>query len=155
VRSAGLASWSVDPIWRERLRAALAAGGLEPEPGPLVGSERIVATASDKQALFEMTGAVAVDMESHEVAAVATAAGIPFLVIRAIADPYDRVVPQAALEALRPDGRVRVLSTFGGVIRQPGQLMALLRLARQSGRGLASLRRAAALAGARLGFDRS
>ena len=30
--------------------------------------------------------------------------------MRAIADPYDRAVPQAALEALRPDGRVRALA---------------------------------------------
>ena len=73
-----------------------------------MGSERIVATAADKRALFEATGAQAVDMESHEVAAVAAAAGLPFLVIRALADPYDQVIPQVAREALRPDGRVRL-----------------------------------------------
>jgi adenosylhomocysteine nucleosidase len=153
VRSAGLASWSVDPIWRERVYARLSAGGLKPDPGALVGSDGIVATASDKRALFEATGAVAVDMESHEVAAVATAAGLPFLVIRAVADPHDQVIPQVAREALRPDGRVRFRATLGGLIRQPGELMALLRLGRQSARALASLRRAAALAGPGLGFD--
>jgi hypothetical protein len=58
-----------------------------------------------------------------------------------------------AREALRPDGRVRIRATLGGLIRQPGELIALLRLARQSARALASLRRAAALAGAGLGFD--
>ena len=155
VRGAGLASWSVDPIWRDGVRACLAAGGLEPRAGVLVGSERIVATLSDKRALFEATGAQAVDMESHEVAAVAAAAGIPFLVLRAIADPHDQIVPQVAREALRPDGRVRLRATLGGLIRQPGELFALLRLARASVRGLASLRRAAALVGPRVGCEPS
>jgi adenosylhomocysteine nucleosidase len=155
VCSAGIASWSVDPIWREQVRARLAAGDLAANPGALVGSRRIVATASDKRALFEATGAVAVDMESHAGAAVAAAAGLPFLVLRALTDPHDQVVPQVAREALRPDGRVRLQATLGGLIRQPGELMALLRLARQSARGLASLRRASALAGAGLGFHRS
>jgi adenosylhomocysteine nucleosidase len=153
VRSTGLASWSVEPIWRERVYARLSAGGLEPKSGALVGSDHIVATASDKRALFEATGAVAVDMESHAVAAVATAAGLPFLVLRSVADPHDRVIPQVAREALRPDGRVRLRATLGGVIRQPGNLLELLRLGRESGAALATLRRAAALAGRGLGFD--
>jgi adenosylhomocysteine nucleosidase len=143
----------VDPIWRERLRARLAAGGLEPTPGTLAGSERIVAAVAEKRALFQSTGAHAVDMESHGVAVVAAAARIPLLVVRALADPHDRVIPQVAREALRPDGRVRVRATLGGLIRQPGELRALLRLGLDSARGLATLRRAAALAGPRLGFD--
>ena len=155
VRTAGPASWTADPIWRERVHARLAAGGLEPTPGTLVGSDHIVATVSDKRALLEATVAQAVDMESHEVAAVATAAGLPFLAIRALADPHDQVVPQIAREALTPDGRVRLRATLGGLIRQPAELMALLRLARQSARGLATLRRAATLAGPEFGFDPS
>lgn len=155
VRNAELASWSVDPIWRRRVHARLAAGGLKPKPGTLVGSDRIVATASDKRALFSATGAHAVDMESHQVAAIATGAGLPFLVVRALADPHDQVIPQIAREALRPDGRVRLRATLGGLLRQPGELIALLRLGRQSARGLASLRRAAALAGPGFGLDPS
>ena len=152
VRDAELASWSVNPIWRERIHARLAAGGLEPKPGTLVGSDRIVATASDKRALSAATGAHAVDMESHQVAAIATGAGLPFLVLRALADPHDQVIPQIAREALRPDGRIRLRATLGGLVRQPGELMALLRLGRQSARGLASLRRAATLAGPGFGL---
>lgn len=151
VGSAGPVSWSVDRVWHERVRARLAGGGIGPTPGALVGSDRIVATTSDKRALFETVGALAVDMESHAVAAVATEAGIPFLVLRALADPADQVVPQVAREALRPDGRVRIRATFGGLLRQPGELIALFRLARQSAQGLASLRRGAHLAGPRLG----
>ena len=140
VCNARSASWSVDPVWRERVHIRLARGGVEPKAGALVGSDRIVATASDKRALFEAVGALAVDMESHAVAAVAAEAKIPFLVLRAVADPADQVIPQVAREALRPDGRIRVRATFGGLLRQPGELIALLRLARQSALALSSLR---------------
>ena len=147
-------SFLADPPWRERLKVLFEKGELRPRGGALVGSEQVVATPAHKHKLRETTGALAVDMESHEVAAIADAARIPFVVVRAIADPYDRVVPQAAFEALRPDGRVRVLAVLGGVIREPGQLLALMRLGRESAAGLATLRRAAALAGPDLGYDR-
>ena len=152
VRSEGFGSWPVDPVWRERVHARLAAGGLQPQGGAIAGSDRILATAGDKRALSEATGALAVDMESHAVAAVATDAGIPFLVLRALADPFDQTVPQVAREALRPDGAIRIRATFGGLLRQPGQLIELARLARQSALALAALRRGARFAGPRLGF---
>jgi adenosylhomocysteine nucleosidase len=152
VCNARSASWSADPVWRERVHLRLASGGVEPKAGALVGNDRIVATASDKRALFDATGAHAVDLESHAVAAVAAEANIPFLVLRAVADPADQVVPQVAREALRPDGRLRVRATFGGLLRQPGELIALLRLARQSATALVSLRGGVRLAGPRLGF---
>jgi hopanoid-associated phosphorylase len=148
-------STPTDAGWRERVHARLTAGGLEPRAGAVLGSESIVATASDKQALFEASGARTVDMESHEVAAIATAAGLPFLVVRALADPHDRVIPQVAREALRPDGRVRLRATLGGLIRQPNALIALLRLGRDGAAALATLRRAAAAAGPRFSFDAS
>jgi hopanoid-associated phosphorylase len=150
VRSAGSQSWPVDPVWHERVHARLAA--LEPKAGTVVGSERVVATASDKRALFEAVGALAVDMESHGVAAVASEAGIPFLVLRAIADPADQVVPQVAREALRPDGAIRIRATFGGLLRQPGELIALVRLGRDAAAALTTLRRAVRLAGPALEF---
>jgi adenosylhomocysteine nucleosidase len=151
VRSAG-AAWSVDPVWWQRVHARLVAAGLRPGAGVIIGSERIVATTADKRELFEATGAQAVDMESHEVAAVAAAAGLPFLVIRALADPYDQVIPQVAREVLRPDGRVRLQGMLGGLFRERGGAMTLLRLARESARGLLYLRRAAARVGPGLSF---
>lgn len=155
VRDAAAASWPVEPAWRERARARLANGGIAPEGGALAGSDRIVATAADKRALFEATSARAIDMESHAVAAVASAAGIPFLALRALADPADQVIPQVAREALRPDGRMRIRATFGGLLRAPGELMPLLRLARQSAVALTALRRGARLVGPQVGFTSS
>lgn len=153
VRGNGGLSWSVDQSWHQRVLARLAAGSLEPKQDALAGSDSIVATAADKRALFEAIGALAVDMESHAVAEVAAGAPIPFLVLRALADPSDQVVPQVAREALRADGRIRIRGTFGGLLRQPAELIALFRLARQSALALASLRGAVRLTGPRLAFD--
>jgi hopanoid-associated phosphorylase len=142
-----------DPAWRGRLWASLERGGLRVIGGMLAGSEQVVATVAAKRSLRAATGAAAVDMESHAVAAVARAAGLPFLVLRAIADPHDRALPQTALEVVRPDGHVRVRGVLGGVIRQPGQLLALFRLGRDSAAALATLRRAARLAGRTLALE--
>ena len=147
-------SIATDPAWRQRLSSRLEAGGVSVCGGTLAGSERVAATPSDKRTLFGTTGARAVDMESHAVAQVTRDAGIPFVVIRAIADPADRVIPQPALEALRPDGRIRIPAVLGGVIRQPGVLIALVRLGRDTAIALATLRRAAALSGAFLAYER-
>lgn len=136
--------------WRERLAAA--ATDCEPLTGTVVGSDHLVATAAAKQALLEATDALAVDMESHAVAEVATAAGVPFLVVRAIADPFDQAISPVAWSGLGPDGRIRPLAAMKGLLRRPGELPAMLRLGRQTARALAALRRLVALAPPDLGF---
>ncbi len=138
--------------WHERLTALAAAGDCKPLCGPVVGSDHLVATTAAKQALFEATGAVAVDMESHAVAEVAAAAGVPFLVVRAIADPFDQAISPVAWSGLGPDGRIRPMAAMTGLLRRPGELPAVLRLGRQTARALAALRRLAALAPPDLGL---
>lgn len=133
-----------DPAWRARLAAALQSLG--PYDAPVAGSDRLLTTLADKRLLFERTGAVAVDMESHAVAEVAAGARLPFLVVRAIGDRSDQAVPRAAHQAIDPKGEIRHLAVLGGLVRRPWQMGALIALGRSSGRGLASLRRVAALA---------
>jgi hopanoid-associated phosphorylase len=142
-----------DSSWRQRLGSRFEKDRLRAQRGALVGSDHVVATVADKQALRAATRALAVDMESHALAAVATASGVPFVVVRAIADPYDRVIPQAALETLRPDGRVRLSAVLGGVIRDPGQLLLLMHLGRDTASALAALRRVAPFVGASLELE--
>ena len=52
----------------------------------------------------QATGAAAADMESHVVARLAAELGLPFAVLRVIADPAEREVPPAALAGMRADG---------------------------------------------------
>jgi adenosylhomocysteine nucleosidase len=141
-----------DAAWRGRLNARLRMGGVAAFEGMLAGSERLVASATAKAELEASTGASAVDMESHVVAEAAGAAGLPFLVVRAIADSCEQALPSVARSALRVDGRVRPAAVIGGLLRRPEEIAALVRLGRDSARGFAALRRVAALGAPALGF---
>ncbi|MFQ6016820.1 MAG: purine phosphorylase, partial [Kiloniellaceae bacterium] len=76
-----------DAARREALRRRAAQAGLRLTGGALYGSARAIAKADEKRALFETSGARAVDMESPGVALAAEAAGVSFLAVRALADP--------------------------------------------------------------------
>jgi adenosylhomocysteine nucleosidase len=75
---------------------------------------------------------------------------LPFVVIRAIADPLEQRLPAAARAAIGPQGEVRILPVLAMLRTTPGDLWPLLRLGWQSARAHASLRRVALLAGAAL-----
>jgi adenosylhomocysteine nucleosidase len=142
---------SVEPAWHDRLAGMLERAGMRACSAPIAGSERIVATRDAKRDLLAVSGAVAVDMESHGVAEVASQAGLPFLVVRAVADRSDQAIPRAAQGAIDAHGDVRHLALIGALIGRPWEIGGLIALGRSSGRGLATLRRVAVLV-PRLGF---
>jgi nucleoside phosphorylase len=115
---------------------AEAIGAIE---GPVWGASKIAASQADKARAWIETGALAVDLESAVVARAAAAAGIPFLVLRAIADPATRHLPPAALLPLAHDGRPAISRITVSVLRNPGQLKGLVGLAREAHRALAAL----------------
>jgi hopanoid-associated phosphorylase len=118
----------------------------------LAGSDRIVMDAVAKQRLHEETGAAAVDMESHIAAAIAGRHGVPFVALRAVADPFLRPLPPAAMVAMQPGGGIDFFAVLRAVAKNPGQLPALLAIGRDTRRGLSALRRGRRLAGARFGY---
>jgi hopanoid-associated phosphorylase len=132
-----------DPAWRERVRRSLAALGLAPDEGDLLGLGTVAVTSDEKAKLRAQSAAAAVDLESHVAAAAAQHAGRPFLVLRAIADPADFALPPAAAVGLDAEGRVALGPVLASLLRRPGQLGALLRLARHTRAALRSLARAA------------
>lgn len=107
----------------------------------LLGSDVIVANAAEKERLLLSTGAIAVDMESHGAARAAVGAGVPFLAIRAIADPAHRALPKSALGAVAPDGSTRVFATLLKCAKAPGEFPALLQLGSDSNKALKTLGR--------------
>lgn len=135
VRALGGSEW---PTSRQLIEALPKADA--PIFGALLGSDDIIQTTEEKARLFAATGALAVDMESHAVAQVASERGLPFLAIRAIADPADRALPPAAMNAVAPDGSTRVFQTLLECVRSPAQLPALIELGGQSNAALAKLR---------------
>jgi hopanoid-associated phosphorylase len=139
--------WPTDARWRDALTLALQAhgtSGVSIHHTPIAGADTAVSTAAEKAAWLARTGAAAVDMESHALAALAAKWGLPFLVCRVILDRADHSLPTAALAGLTPDGRTVVLPVIASLLRQPAQLGSLLRLARDAGTAQSVLKRIAA-----------
>ena len=86
-------------------------------------------------------------MESHVVAAVAAAAGVPFIAVRAIADPAARALPRAALAAAGPDGTLQLGALVAALLARPGEIGDMVGLARASRKAMRALRGVAALGG--------
>jgi adenosylhomocysteine nucleosidase len=105
----------------------------------LLAADAVVATAADKQRLWQETAAGAVDLESGAVAEVATAAGIPFAVLRAVCDPAGRDLPLAAVAALDEQGRIAPMKIIGILARQPWQIPGLIALGRDAARARRAL----------------
>lgn len=131
-----------------RLSNAATGIGLRLVRGAIAGSDRPVATASAKMALAGTSGAIAVDMESHAVARVANATGIPFIVLRAVADPATFDVPAAALSGVDTAGRTRPMAVIARLARRPRDIPALIALAEAAARGRRGLIAVAPLIGA-------
>lgn len=134
-----------DPRWRQKLAACLEGQGLTAAGGPLLGSAEAVTTPKAKAALFARHGALAVDMESHAVAAAAQAAGRPFLVLRSVADPAERALPGWAMAATGADGRVKPGVAIAALSRRPWQVPASIRLGVETRSALKALGRAVGL----------
>jgi adenosylhomocysteine nucleosidase len=146
VLGTGGRSLPTDGAWRQRMLVALGAPAgafpFEIASGALLGSDGLIAEPSAKAQRFAATGALAVDMESHGVAEAAHAAGLPFLVVRAIADPAGLALPSSVRQSLHPDGGLRILSILGRLALRPGEWRAVAALAGHSRKALFSLRQA-------------
>jgi adenosylhomocysteine nucleosidase len=112
----------------------------------ILGASSVADTIERKAALFRRTGAAAIDTESHLVAAAAVAAKIPFLVLRAVADPASRAVPAAALVGLDEQGRPALAPVLRALLARPAQLPALIALALDARQALRALGRVTGIA---------
>lgn len=105
----------------------------------LAGSETVLCKPAEKAALRHRTGAVAVDMETHRVAAIARDAGLPCIAIRAISDPAGRKLPALVASALDENGRPRIKAVLTGIASRPWDLPALIRAGGDSRAALRAL----------------
>ena len=138
--------YHVDAPWHERLCSRLK-GHADFHTEPLVESSRVVRTPAEKATLFRETGAVGVDMESGAVAAVAQEAGVRFMVVRAVADATDTAVPESTLNVVDEFGRLNFFKLIQGLAKDPTELLALVRIARDYRTAKGSLVAVARLAG--------
>ncbi len=129
---------ATDATWTRAIAAATGA-----RIAPIAGSDVLVPNPSAKTALLAATGAAAVDMESHVVARHARRLGVPFAVLRAIADSAADAIPPAAANGLDTDGNPAPWQVMRALLRRPQDLPGLIRLARLSRTALSRLADAA------------
>jgi adenosylhomocysteine nucleosidase len=137
---AGDARWLAGLSLSEDQIAGIALGRRRVVRGGLAGVEEIVAAQSCKAALRSVTGAAAVDMESHIAAAYAAENDLPFAALRVISDPATRALPALARTAIKPNGDIDLRMIFQGVVRNPRSLRALVSTGIDFNRALKSLR---------------
>ncbi len=124
------ASYPASPDWHRRMTAILA--DLHPRSGTIVGSDAALTGVSDKEHLFQATGAVAVDMESHILGEIAQRYGLGFAMVRVVCDEAGHILPPAALVAINEQGVPALGAVLGSLMRHPLQLPALIRLGTSS-----------------------
>ena len=146
ITGSGMSSTSRD--WSKSILSAI--------PGahhmPVFASESTVTSVLEKEALWNATGAVAVDMESGHTAEIAAHYGVPFAVLRVVLDPAHRAIPLSALAGARDDGETDPLAVVKALLRRPGDLPGLLRLAEDTRKASRALLRSRQALGPFLGF---
>lgn len=136
-----------DQAWQGDLRRSLQGGAFSTISGTIFGSAEALLTVADKARAYALSGAQAVDMESHAVAQVAAETGLPFLAVRAIADTAQDSLPAFVMRAVSEDGRPDTRKAALALLAQPWHLPAALRLARRSSTALSVLREVCRKAG--------
>jgi adenosylhomocysteine nucleosidase len=134
--------------WRDRLSAAVAAHA-PVRGGRLLTTTRAIGSVAGKAELFRTTGAVAVDMESAAIGAVAEQHQLPFMAVRVVVDSAVDVLPRAVTAAADNEGRLQIWRLIGALALAPNELAPLLRLARRyraANRSLGAIARMGSLA---------
>ena len=124
---AGNSEMAVNANWLDHTKKSLA-HVVAVQTGHLAESVSLISTAKDKRQLHANTGAVAVDMESSAVAKAARQNTLPFLSIRAIADPVTMDLPRAIGYSLNGQGDVMLGKLLLFLFLHPTELPGLIKL---------------------------
>jgi len=118
------------PPSRKLLEALVATGGIR--AGTLLTVERPVVSAAEKAALAASTGAPAVcDMESAAWARAAAAAGVPYMILRAVSDTADEDLPGYLARCMNAGGGVSRATVTLHAVLHPTTIPDLLRVRRR------------------------
>jgi len=139
----GVNRMPISAEWAEKLLQTIP----DSVSGSLLGVPAPIAHPDEKRALYLKTGAIAVDMESHIVAAVGLAHELPVAAIRVITDPARRALPVSAVAAMRPNGTTNIAAMLRSVLSRPRDLPALFQTALDARAARATLVRGRSLLG--------
>jgi adenosylhomocysteine nucleosidase len=95
--------------------------------GAVAGVDAPVMDGAAKAALAAASGAQVVDMESHIAADFARRRKIPFGALRVVSDPATRALPALAARAITPTGEIDSPYVARALLRDPGQIVGLMR----------------------------
>jgi Nucleoside phosphorylase len=126
--ASGIVLFSADanPALAERL------ANQEIRRGTFHQTERVAGTAAEKRALFEQTGADAVEMESGAIIGICASKQIPCAIIRVILDTAEEDLPLDFNQLMNQAQEMDYLKLAAALFRAPGRIGALLKLQRQS-----------------------
>ena len=148
------ATIATDEDWRQRLVARLTAIGVPVKVARVVGGDEVPPTPGDKYRTFQATFAATIDTESHVVAEVGKANGLPFLVVRAVSEPAEHAgslaMAGAPIEG-QPLGRV---SRLARLATRPWDLPEAWRATQEEKLAFDALRQIALLPHAPFAFER-
>jgi adenosylhomocysteine nucleosidase len=101
--------------------------------GALFSADRMVVAARERSELAARIGddPAAVDMESAGWARVASARGIPYVVVRAVSDTADEDLPAYLSRCYDPDGGIRRARVVLHALAMPGSVPRLLAMRRR------------------------
>jgi hopanoid-associated phosphorylase len=142
-------SYPCCPEWLDALARRLPHAHI----GSVAGVDAMIGSRLEKAALHRETGALAADMESHGAAAFARANRLPFIALRAIADPCERALPLSAMVGMNSDGSANIRAVLRELARRPGDLRGLLQTAREARAALNALLRCRSLLGGLFSFN--
>ncbi len=111
-----------DAGWVASLHTALPRAHI----GAIAGANQIIGRVEEKAGLYQTTGALAVDMESHVAARAAADASKPFIALRVIADPADFALPAMTAYGLDENGRPMIWPILRRLALAPWALPALI-----------------------------
>ena len=101
--------------------------------------EQVVTEPQQKRELFAKHGAVAVDMESFDVAQVAAGRSVPLTVIRSVLDTAEQSLPAGIHDWVDTQGRTQWSKICRELFKHPLQVGTLARLRRQARQATAPL----------------
>ncbi|MHC1481026.1 phosphorylase family protein [Frateuria aurantia] len=142
--------FATDADWRAALQAAT---GGRCQIASLLSSPVALSTPLAKRQAAQRHSAVAVDMESAAVAAVAAEHGLPLLVVRAIADEAGDILPQPLQQAVDALGQPRPWKMLTTLLTHPRIVPLLPGLARRMQRASRALQEVARMAGPDLAWS--
>ncbi|MFA5983053.1 MAG: phosphorylase [Methylococcaceae bacterium] len=116
-----------DPNWHEYTQKQFG-NNSSVHTGDLLDSQSIVSLSTVKQALHYQTNAQVLDMESFAVAGIAQDHNLPFLAIRAIADPVSMNLPRAVSYSVNSEGQVVLFKLLSFLALHPNELPGLIKL---------------------------